>query len=73
MTGYQGYCNDCQWYGKSETTPEAARFDALEHSGDASHNDVEVQRAPSEGNPMFVMWRSTDGLGEDGQSHISSS
>jgi len=64
MIMYQGYCNDCGWYGKSETTGEAARFDALDHG----HNDVEVQRSGD--GPMFVAWRSADGRGEDDQIHV---
>jgi hypothetical protein len=66
MSGeYQGYCNDCGWYGKGEDAPEAARFDALEHG----HDDVEVHRAES-GGGFFVMWKTQDGLGEDGAVHI---
>jgi hypothetical protein len=64
MILYQGYCNDCGWYGKGEQQPDVARWDALEHG----HNDVEVQRQGD--GPVFVMWRSTDGRGEDGEIYI---
>ena len=65
MSQFQGYCNECGWYGQSEEKPEDAKFDALDHG----HDDVEVHRSES-GGGFFVMWRTTDGLGEDGQAHI---
>ena len=65
---FQGYCNDCGWYGRGMDTGEDARYDALTHSGEQSHNDVEVQESRSTG--PFVLWRTTDGLGEDGEAHI---
>jgi hypothetical protein len=70
MIMYQGYCNDCGWYGKGETDAAAARWDAMDHQGQYQHDNVEVQRPPSDGHPMFVMWTPTDGRGEDGEIHI---
>jgi hypothetical protein len=66
MSSYQGYCNDCGWMGMAEHEAAAARFDALAHA--EGHNDVEVREITGHG--FTVIWRSTDGLGEDGQVHI---
>jgi hypothetical protein len=65
MILYQGYCNDCGWYGKGEHEAETARWDALDHG----HDGVEVQRQ-GDGDPMFIVWRAEDGRGEDGEVHI---